>query len=167
MRERNYSLQSTSVGSWWRSFVAWLHALWRGASGRAADLGRAVRVRLPVRKKEGEGNGLPWRFIRVGALPPRERVRYFYLSIVRRAGEKGVERMKSETPAEYAHDLKYEWPGAEEEIEALTEAFLEARYSRREFDEEEVNPVKRAWQEIRAMVRGRKRPSQEREEDEG
>lgn len=167
LRERNYPLQSARVRSWWRSFVAWLRTLWQGATGRAAALGRAVRIRLPTRKGEGEGSGLPWRFIRVGALPPKERVRYFYLSIVRRAGEKGVERAKSETPGEYAGDLKHEWPGAEGEIEALTGAFLEARYSRREFDEEEVNPVKRAWKEVRATVRGRRRPSEAEEKDEG
>lgn len=167
LRERNYPLQSSSVRSWWRKLIAWLRTLWRGASGRAAALRRAVRVRLPARRKEGEEGGLPWRFIRVGSLPPRERVRYFYLSIVRRAGEKGVERMKSETPDEYAHDLKHEWPGAEGEIEALTGAFLEARYSRRDFDEEDVNPVKRAWKEVRATVRGRRRPSQQQEDDEG
>lgn len=173
LREREYPLQGARVRSWWRNFIAWLRTLWRGASGRAAALGQAVRVRLPARrKKEGEEGGLPWRFIRVGALPPRERVRYFYLSIVRRAGEKGVERTKNETPAEYARDLKDEWPGAEREIEALTGAFLEARYSRRDFDEEDVNPVKRVWKEVRATVRGRRRrnrqpSSQEQEDDEG
>lgn len=167
VRERGYSLKSDNVRSWWRSFIAWLRRLWRGASGQAAALRRAVRVRLPARKKEAEWGGLPWRFIRPGQLPPRERVRYFYLSVVRRAGEKGVARTKSETPAEYAGDLKREWPGAEGEIEALTGAFMEARYSRRDFDEEDVNPVKRAWKEMRATVRGRKRPSQQEEEDGG
>jgi len=165
LSERGYPLQSTNVHSWWRRLIAWLRTLWQGASDRAVALRRAVRVRLPTRKQESEGGGLPWRFIRVGSLPPRERVRYFYLSIVRRAGEKGVERMKSETPAEYAHDLKHEWPNAEGEIEALTGAFLEARYSRRDFKEEEVNPVKRAWREVRATVRGGRRPAREDDED--
>lgn len=166
VRERGYPLQSASVRSWWRIFIGWLRKLWQGASGRAAALSRAVRVRLPARKKEGEEGRLPWRFIRPGQLPPRERVRYFYLSVVRRAGEKGVARGKSETPAEYASDLKDEWPGAEGDIEALTGAFLEARYSRRDFEEEDVNPVKRAWKEVRATVRGRKRRAQKKEDGE-
>lgn len=162
VRERGAPLGSASVRSWWRAFIAWLRTLWQCASGRAVALRRAVRVRLPVRQKEGEAGRLPWRFIRPGQLPPRERVRYFYLSVVRRAGEKGVARDKSETPAEYAGDLKREWPGAEGEIEALTGAFLEARYSRRDFDEEDVNPVKRAWKEVRATVRRRKQSSQQK-----
>ena len=167
VRERHYRLEGGNVRSWWQRLIAWLRTLWQGASGRAAALGRAVRIRLPARETGGESGRLPWRFLRIGKLPPRERVRYFYLSIVRRAGEKGVERMKSETPAEYAGDLKDEWPGAEGEIEALTGAFLEARYSRRDFEEEDVNPVKRAWKEVRATVRGQKRPSQPGHDDEG
>lgn len=159
VRERGVPVGSASVRSWWRTFVAWLRTLWRGASGRAAALRHAVRTRLPARQKERDGGRLPWRFIRPGQLPPRERVRYFYLSVVRRAGEKGVARGRSETPAEYAGDLKDEWPGAEGEIEALTGAFMEARYSRRDFDEDDVNPIKRAWKEVRATVRRRRQSS--------
>jgi hypothetical protein len=97
----------------------------------------------------------PWRFLRVNSLPPREQIRYFYLSTVRRAADEGLPREKSETPVEYAEELQAHWPEAEEDIGALTEAFLEARYSRREFEVEEVNPVKQLWKRVRRTIRHR------------
>jgi hypothetical protein len=98
----------------------------------------------------------PWNFIRLNALSAREQIRYFYLSTVRRAGERGVPRDRSETPSEFAADLKENWPEAEGDIEALTDAFLHARYSRQEI--EDVSPVKQTWKRVKSSLRRRNRP---------
>ena len=95
----------------------------RGTAGRVAGLGAALANR---RGSAEEPAGSPWRFIRLNALSAREQIRYFYLSTVRRAGERGVPRDRSETPSEFAADLKENWPEAEVDIEALTDAFLHA-----------------------------------------
>jgi hypothetical protein len=98
-----------------------------------------------------------WRFIRLGGLPPREQIRYFYLSTVRRAGERGVPRNSAETPLEFAEDLKDGWPEVEEEVEELTDAFLKARYSDAPVVSEDVPEVKETWKDVRRQIR--KRPS--------
>jgi hypothetical protein len=94
--------------------------------------------------------------LRLNSLSPRERIWYFYLSTVKRAAEKGVVRGKAETPLEFSADLKAEWPEAEEDLDALTDAFLAARYSRREPGEEDVNPVKKRWRQVKSSLRRRR-----------
>lgn len=156
LQDRGYRLEASALRRWWYRFRAWLRSFWRGASRQATTLTRAVRVRLRRGAAEEDEARRPWRFIRVNALPPREQVRFFYLSTVRRAGDKGVERAPGETPSEYVHDLQENWPEAEGEIEMLTGAFLKARYSRQPFSATEVNPVKRVWKQVRAALRRRR-----------
>lgn len=156
LRERGYRLNSQSVKRLWWGFTGWFRHLWHGVSIQARDFQHALRTRLRVEaKEEDESKQSPWRFIRVNALSPREQIRYFYLSTVRRAADQGVERRQSETPLEYAEDLKESWPDTEIDVEELTEAFLKARYSPQLIDKDEVNPVKRRWKHLRANLRRR------------
>jgi hypothetical protein len=95
----------------------------------------------------------------VNALSPRERIHYFYLSTVKRADQKGVTRLESETPLEFADDLKSNWPDAEEEIDELTNAFLQARYSPADIEEDDVTPLKKQWKRLKTNLRKRKKES--------
>ncbi|MCZ7673481.1 MAG: DUF4129 domain-containing protein [Chloroflexi bacterium] len=52
-------------------------------------------------------------------------------------------RQESETPLEFAADLKTNWPDAQEEIDELTDAFLQARYSAIEIEETDIPPLKK------------------------
>ena len=153
LRDRGYTAEVRSLARWWRAVQSWLQRLWRGAAKQTGALGKVIRARLRPGTGAAGKRAPAWRFIRINALSPREQIRYFYLSTVRRAGEKGVERAQNETPSEYAQDLSRHWPDAEREIGALTSAFLEARYSPRRFDREEVNPVKRVWKRVRSALR--------------
>lgn len=154
LRERGFRLETSFLGRWWRQIAVWLRALWRGGAQQAAGLRAAIVERLRGDEAPaGPDAGRGWRFLRVNALPPREQVRYFYLSTVRRAGEQGVAREAGETPSEYAADLKQGWPEAEPEIETLTGAFLEARYSRQPIEVEEVSLVRQVWKRVRAALR--------------
>jgi hypothetical protein len=138
--------------TFWQACKAWLLAAWRGAGHQVQDWQQAVRARLqrpPVEKEERP----PWRFIRINALSPREQIRYFYLSTIKRAANKGVARQQAETPLEFARDLKKSWPEAEEDVDALTDAFLEARYGRSLIEKEDVNPVKKRWRQVKSSLR--------------
>jgi hypothetical protein len=159
LRERKSSIQGKSATSIRQQFLLWLSDLWQRLRLRA----RTIRIQLPVqvvREDKGE-NGAEakkgWRFIRLGGLSPREKIRYFYLSTVRRAGERGVPRDSAETPLEFAEDLKDGWPEVEEEVEELTDAFLKARYSDDPVVSEDVPEVKETWKDVRRQIR--KRPS--------
>jgi hypothetical protein len=95
----------------------------------------------------------PWRFIRLNSLSPRDQIRYFYLTTARRAGDKGLPRGKPETPAEYSQNLKDNWPDLSDDIDGLTSAFLEARYSSSSIEESDAEDAKPFWKRIRQVLR--------------
>ncbi len=155
LRERGIQVNTAVVQSFWQKLWHWLQTAWRGAGHQMRDWQQAVRTRLQREPKEQEANKPPWRFIRLNALSPREQIRYFYLSTVKRAANKGVPRQQAETPLEFARDLKQSWPEAEEDVDALTDAFLEARYGRSPIGKEDVNPVKKRWRQVKSSLRRR------------
>jgi hypothetical protein len=86
-------------------------------------------------------------------LTPRDRVRYFYLRMVGRAAERGLTRRPNETPSEFAQHLETQWPDAEEDVEALTEAFLAARYDRRPIPPSAAQSVQAIWRRVMRELR--------------
>jgi hypothetical protein len=157
LRDRGVRLDSVLLRRWWAQLRAWLRAFWRRGAAGAAALVTALGARREAEKATGLEPRRGWRFLRVNALPPREQVRYFYLSTVRRAGEQGVARAPGETPSEYQADLQSTWPEAGVEIEQLTGAFLEARYSRQPIEPRQVNPIREVWKRVRQALRRRRR----------
>jgi hypothetical protein len=159
LRQRGLALNEVVGGRWWANLLNWWRAFWGRITGRVEELGQAVRARLRLGQPAAEEAAAPWRFVRLNALSPREQVRYFYLAMVRRAAERGVARRPQETPLEYVRDLKDEWPEAEVDVETLTDAFLEARYSRRPVAKTAVNPIKQTWQRVKSSLRRGRRIS--------
>lgn len=103
------------------------------------------------------GAGRSFRFFRLGDLSPTERVRYYFLSVVKRAGEQGLPRRSSETPYEYKASLEQELHEARAEMAELTEAFVEARYSQHDIDRDELARITEDWKRVRAAIRDLKR----------
>jgi small-conductance mechanosensitive channel len=93
-------------------------------------------------------------FTRVGSLPPREQVIYYYLSVVRRAHRQGIDRRGSQTPHEFSAHLAPRLAEAGSDLETLTDAFVEARYSRHDLPDLEVGRIRASWQRVRAALRG-------------
>jgi hypothetical protein len=145
----------------WRP-IRWLRDLFAALRGRLTGLARTVSERLPrltLRSARRRGADGPLGFFRLGALSPRERVYYYYLSILRRAGQVGLERHAAQTPYEYDATLEPHLPDAQEEMQALTRAFVEARYSRRDPDHEQVGRLRGQWERLKAALRKRKSES--------
>ena len=88
-------------------------------------------------------------FLSVRSLDARRKIYFFYLAMIRRGGEQGLTRKPSETPSEYAASLERALPSAGEDIESLTQAFVEARYSRHEVTPSKAEAVKETWGRIR------------------
>jgi len=158
LRGRGVKLDSRIFGVVFNSFRAFLTGLWGGVVDQIDEIGEAIQMRRRLEgeeDKEGRRFLRPFRFFRLNALSPEEQIRYFYLSTLKRAQNKGVAREDSETPIEFMDDLKTSWPDAEEEIDILTEAFLKARYSPKHIEKEEVNPVKEKWKRVKSSLRRR------------
>lgn len=165
LRERGVRFNSVLLRRVWTALRTWLGRVWQQLSVQAGDLRQTVQQRLQTirpsaRKKEKEQQR-PFRFLRINALPPRERIRYFYLSTVQRAEEKGIPRRDDETPLEFAQDLKEQFPDAEIDVEELTDAFVKARYTPQPIEEEEVDPVKKRWKQMRGRLRRNRRRQDE------
>lgn len=145
--------------------LQWLRRAWvllkRWLRTWGKQLEQTVRERLPhrlPRRLMPEGSGrLPARFFRLGGLSPRERILYYYLSILKRARQRGFPRADHQTPHEYYDTLGPNLPQAKEEMELLTRAFIEARYSRHELGPEQDEQVRDNWRRVRAALRALKR----------
>ncbi len=136
--------------------LAWLRRLLAGLFGitRRAAGGARRRVREQLRRLfSAEGRRPPWRYISLSSLNPRQLILYFYLSIVRRAEERGIARRPWQTPYEYSAQLRVELPERESDVAELTEAFVVARYSPRPVTSEEASLVKRSWKRVRSALR--------------
>lgn len=97
----------------------------------------------------------PPRFVSLRRMSPRDRILYFYLAMLRRGGQRGLVRHPSQTPHEYAQTLDAAVPDANEDIDALTESFVEARYSRHDVNDESAGRVQRYWERVKAALRRR------------
>jgi len=151
--ERGLKLNSSALlRQFWQALLAWGRSWWSGVQSQVKAARQSLQTRLqPMPQTPAKKS--PWRFVRLNALSPREKVRYFYLSTLKRAEKGGVPRQESETPSEFANDLKLNWPDTSPEIEDLTEAFLRARYSRQPIPETDIPPIKAKWERLKASIR--------------
>jgi hypothetical protein len=99
----------------------------------------------------------PFRFIRLGALAPRDQILYYYLSVLRRASQQGFPRWPAQTPDEYRATLDPKLPEAQEEMSSLTQAFVEARYSLHAIQRERAIQVRASWEQVKAALRALER----------
>jgi len=133
-----------------------LSALWRRIAGVARKgippLVRLRRRRAARRAGQGASGVLP-RLLRLATLPPRERVRYYYLSILRRAARLGLPRRPAQTPYEYGITLGAHLPEATEDLSLLTQAFVEARYSSHLIGQGLERRARSGWQQVKAALR--------------
>jgi hypothetical protein len=144
-----------SLSHAWLRFKAWLASIWRGMGKPLKQLEQPTRHRLQTVESPAVSS-LSWKRPPFRSLSPREKIRYYYLSVVRRAEEKGIERKPNETPSEYAADLKKELPQADGEVDAITNAFLKARYSPQPMTGDDIGPVKETWNRIKFAIRKRR-----------
>lgn len=125
------------IGSWallWAQLGALLRRLRRRRVPLVAD-----SPFLPLEAVPGEAGRLS--------------VREVYRQLLVLARERGVPHARSQTPYEYQGALSRAFPNHQEEVGAITEAYVAARYGPIPPPETVVSWVNRAWQ---AVLRGRR-----------
>jgi hypothetical protein len=149
-------LSRLRVWRWLTTAWTWVKAQFRKARhevGIMVETGiRRLRSLFDV---SGEQNR--WQFINPRQLRPRQRVIFFYLTMLRRAGDSGLPRESWQTPKEYFDSLKTAIPEEETDISDLTESFMDARYSLREVTPERADIVRAIWARLIDIFRSRKR----------
>lgn len=141
----------------WFLLLSWLREKF-GAFWRQMD---SLQFKWPtgweMKRKQGEEiekNGRFPRFFRLSSMPPREQIRYFYLTTLKRAGQRGVARSAHQTPSEYAAQLKDNWPDGNDDIDQLTNVFLHAQYNPAPIPSDALPMHKAAWQRLKRLLRG-------------
>ena len=145
----------------WR-LVRWLTLAWQWLYTHAEKArGELARVigggwQSLISRLEGKRSLPRPGWINLRTLPPRQRIYFFYLAMIRRSGEQGLRREPSQTPSEYAVRLGQALPIAGEDIDSMTAAFVKARYSRRDVNAKEAAFVKATWARIRGALRNKR-----------
>ncbi len=150
------ALQRLPGLAWLGRFVDWVIGLFRGAGERLSETMEAGRARWRSRR-QAEGQKGWGRLINLRKLTPRQRVRFYYLALIRRGDETGLARRGAQTPLEYAASLERTLPELNAEIDGLTGSFVEARYSNHAIEETSAGRVRAYWERIRTALRGWKR----------
>jgi len=130
---------------WWRSIWSWI----LGCKNRVA-----IRLRHPPSRAAGSAAeaGPSW-WERWRARTARERVRRLYLAMLNRAAQVGAPRERHQTPYEYAARLLPRITDEAKALDQLTEAFVQARYSRKDFQPQEISLLHRIWRRVQAALR--------------
>jgi hypothetical protein len=150
LREREGLLPRLEAGLLHR-LIVWLRGLFQHSRHWSAKVRGAIARRLSRRPGPSLTFG-PWRVIRLAQLSPGQRVRYFFLSVLRRAARVGYGRGLQQTPYEYSATLAERIPETGADVVRLTQAFVEARYSQRPMDEQEVSVIQQIWKRTRAAL---------------
>lgn len=158
LRGRGAAAGSERAQGLWGRVRRLLRDLWRRWWGWLQGVQQRVVRRLAGRRHPSAEPGAPGRFLSLRRLSPRDLVRYFYLSAARRAARAGQPRRPGQTPYEYRQELERRFPELEPDLDGLTHAFVQARYSRRPVNEGDAQAVKPLWQRIRAALRRRAKP---------
>ncbi len=150
------ALRKSRITNWLLLAWQWLN---RNVEKTSVGLSRMVAAGWQSMTARLEGNRVlpPVHLIRPRSLDPRRQIYFYYLAMIRRGGEQGITRQPSQTPSEYAVLLEKDLPDAREEVDSLTDAFVEARYSKREVDSGKAIFVKNLWERIRHALQSKSR----------
>ena len=131
--------------------ILWLAGL-IGRVGR--EVGQAVANAVPTLFRHVPTTPpRVFRFVSLSRLGPRELVEYFYLSVCERAGQLGHPRPPGVTPLEYRTMLRESLPLVDPELDALTDAFVEARYGPHATTRSRAQAVREQWQILKVKLR--------------
>jgi hypothetical protein len=136
-----------------------LRALLSQARGRVESAIDSIR-RLASQPVDGRSPRSGLRIPRLRGRSPRQRVIYYYVSILQRASRMGFARRPYQTPIEYEEVLGSHLDEAQPDMAALTEAFLVARYSVHDVSRGADREAKEWWRVVRralVQVRARRR----------
>ena len=96
------------------------------------------------------------RRLRILGSGPRARIEYYFLSIVQRAASLGVPLARGETAEEFSARLPQHAPEVNPDLDALTTAFIAARYGPREARDQDAERARLSWAAVRARLRARR-----------
>jgi hypothetical protein len=127
--------------------------VWKGNAARSfRESWQTLREDLAGRAGREQGA-----FLSLRGLDPRQSIRFYFFALLRRGAERGTVRRPSQTPREYSLALSAAEEQIRNELQELTLAFEESRYSRHAIGPEKASRVRKVWDTIRSSLRPMKR----------
>lgn len=144
-------LRGMAGAHWFIRLLDWLRGLWTQVKSGIETITELVRrpTSAIISEHGSRGDG----FINLRKLDPRQKIYFFYLAFIRRAGEKKLPRSSHQTPDEYAATVRSALPEAADDIQALTQAFVSARYSRQPVEAAQAHNAETIWVRLRKALR--------------
>ena len=135
---------------------AWLMGLRRRLLGATKSATRALRRVVGAQRRAHHTGGQPSERLRLSLrrLSIRARLRYYYVSFRALSVRRGFARVPSATPLEYGETLAGQLPEAASDVQQLTAAFLEARYSVHTLTDETEREARAAWRRVIRTLNG-------------
>ncbi len=140
-----------------RRWMLRLLGMWDGLAQGSRRVASGLRLRLRRRRRTRASEEPAWHYTSPTRMTPRERVRFYYLATVRRSGQQGLLRPPAATPYEFERALGEALPEARDEVRALTEAFVHARYSAHSVSQAEAGGVLAVWRRVKSALTLRRR----------
>lgn len=142
--------------AWLASAWRWLVAWWRGARRQVVQMvGEGIGRLRPARRIPSPPS--PWGYTSLRRMTPRQRIIFYYQGVLRRGEQSQVPRHPSQTPYEYAARLspalQVTPEQVEQDLQLITEQFVEARYSQHEISSEQVSRVRQSWEHLKRALR--------------
>jgi hypothetical protein len=147
--------------------LKWLLAAWERlkVNFRKANKSVGALIQSGIKRLRSLGATPPsldeWDYINPHKLNSREKIIFYYLALVRRAREAGLPRQDGDTPYEYARSLTSNLEEGKEGVQAITESFVEARYTRHNITAEDAHRANSTWEAIRRALRNVRKARQE------
>lgn len=168
---RQYILFNQSLSEELKRFRPWrwLALVWKRLTASVKKGGEKVGifVQSSIKRLRSLGKSpvdtSEWAFINPRRLENRQKVIFYYLALLRRAGEVGLPRQEGQTPNEYANSLKTNLQEGQENVEAMTNSFIEARYSLHEIPVEAAGKVESTWDAIRRILRNLRKAKRDKD----
>ncbi len=139
-------LQKTPVLRWLWSVIQELAGWLGGASKTIADQIRSGYQRLRASLPAASKSARKWTLF--NRPKPDEQVIQYYLDILETGSDFGLGREKHQTPYQYGEQLTHSIPDGKQDVNDITETFLEARYSRHPISIERAQAVRQEWERI-------------------
>jgi hypothetical protein len=111
---------------------------------------RAQRSALPISPIR--------RLFNLSRMNAREKIIFYYLNLIHLGSERGIERAPSQTPYKYQRVLSQAVPEIENELDGLTDTFIEARYSQHPIEEPNAAQAGNFWDRIKSVLRSWHKP---------
>lgn len=163
---RYYFMQNTGLWITLRNLplIRWISGVLTGIRNwlKGANSQISSLVKSGIKRLRPQNVSLPTKAIRrlfnLARLGSREKIIFYYLSLIQLGGERGLERRPAQTPYQYENHLASELPEINEELHDLTGSFIEARYSRHLLEEPSAIRAANLWERIKSALRNWPKP---------